>query len=86
LLRSTSPLASGSRGRHWMTLMPSEPRKTANSSANTGLPPRQFPSAGSLSQTSALGTAPSSLSRDQWHAIRSGACRLGSIRAISHRE
>ena len=55
-------------------------------SVSTGRPPRHCPTADSLSQTSARGTAPSPLISAQCPASRSGDCRDGIIWAVITRE
>jgi hypothetical protein len=67
-------------------VIPSIPRKPFIASVSTGRPPRHCPTADSLSQTRARGTAPRPLIRAQCPASRSGDCRDGIIRAIITRE
>lgn len=66
--------------------MPSVPRKASNSSVSLGFPPRQEPTAASLSQTSSRGAAPMRESKAQCPAIRSGPWREGIISANIIRE
>ena len=68
------PLASGSRGRHWCTPIPSVPRNASKSSVSFGFPALQEPTADSLSHTSSRGTAPACCSSAQCPPIRSGLC------------
>jgi hypothetical protein len=67
-------------------VIPSVPRNPLIASVSTGFPPRHCPTADSLSQTSARGTAPSPLISAQCPASRSGACRNQIIRAAITRE
>ena len=65
---------------------PERPAERLELSVSFGLPARHDPTADSLSQTNAFGTAPSRCSSSQCPAIRSGACREGSITAVITRE
>ena len=62
--------------------MPSVPRKAFIASVSTGRPPRQEPTAPSLSHTSAFGTRPQPLISRQCPASRSAAFREGIMTAV----
>ena len=66
-----------------MTLIPSVPRNPFMASVSTGRPARHDPTADSLSQTSARGTAPQPESSFQCPANKSGPWRDWIIRAVS---
>ncbi len=80
------PFDSGSRGRFRITAQPSSPRNASNASVSCGRPRRQDPTAPSLSQTRAFGTAPSWQITSHWPKMRSADSREQIIVPVSHRE
>ena len=79
--RSTTPLDSGSRGRHSTTLVAKVPAKTAVGSVSF-----RRPIPDSLSQISRRGTRPSCSRSDHEPSSRSSVLRVGIIRPSVNRE